>query len=361
MNLNPKRIAILLPSLKFGGAERVTISLAKAFQTAPTQVDILVMSLEGEYLAEAQSHFNVINLDCNKTYKLPGKLLSYLVQNRPDALISNFWKLNLCACMARLVYPWFRLILWEHSPPSKSDDSPTWLFAISASIFYQASTKVVTVSSGVFKDIDRITFGLRRKMVVIFNPIEPPSPNVFQSKADNGHQRRVIWVGRLDGMKNPELMLEAFSLVSTTSNAFLTIVGDGHLRAQLEAKCKTLRLEHRVSFLGYQSYPYAEMASSDLLVLTSDHEGLPSVIIEAMLCGLRVVSTDCGEGVHDILLGSRHGTVVPARDARALARAIETELLTTFDPEEQIAGARRFLPAEVSRQFLLAMNANLSK
>ncbi len=354
MTWKPKKIAFLLPSLKFGGAERVALNLAKALQAEGIQIDFLLMSREGEFLAEAERHFNVVDLQCNKTYKLPGRLWNYLAGNRPDALISSFWKLNLCVCLVRLFYPTVRLILWEHSPPSKSRNSPTWLYALSASIFYQLSTKVVAVSTGVFKDINQITLGLRRKMLVIFNPIVAPSASQLLRPVHQG-QKQVIWVGRLDDPKNPGLMLEAFALVSAACNARLAFLGDGPLRSELEQRCKELGLWERVSFLGFRSAPYDLMVHSDLLVLSSDREGLPSVIIEAMYCGLRVVSTDCGEGIHDILLDDRYGTIVPPKDKAALARAIEDELNMPQNAERQISGAQRFLPRGIAWQFLAAI------
>ena len=354
MTHKPRKIAILLPSLKFGGAERVALNLAMALKAEGIQIDFLLMSLEGEFLAEAERHFNVLDLQCNKTYKLPGRLRAYLDSTKPDALISSFWKLNLCACLARMFYPSTKLILWEHSPPSKSKNSPTWLYAITASLLYQLSTRVVAVSTGVFKDIDGITLGLRRKLVVIFNPITPPPADLLSlSKRHLG--TRVIWVGRLDGPKNPGLMLEAFALVAKTSDPLLAFVGDGHLRDELEKRCRALGLEQRVSFLGYLPEPYVEIGSSDLLVLSSDREGFGNVIVEAMLCGLRVVSTDCGEGVHEILLEDRYGTIVPKNEPLALARAIEYELLTPHDAQEQIAGAQRFLPEVIAHQFMAAI------
>ena len=351
MTCKPKKIAFLLPSLKFGGAERVALNLAMALKANGIQIDVLLMSYEGEFLAEAESHFNMVNMQCNKTYKLPGRLWTYLVRHRPDALISSFWKLNLCACFARLYYPRIKLILWEHSPPSKSKNSPTWLYAITASVAYHASTKVVAVSTGVFKDINQITLGLRRKMLVIFNPIVAPSSPLLIRPVHQG-QKQVIWVGRLDDPKNPGLMLEAFALVSATCNARLVFLGDGPMRSELEHRCKELGLWERVSFMGFLSAPYDLMVHSDLLVLSSDREGLPSVIIEAMYCGLRVVSTDCGEGIHDILLDGRYGTIVQPKDKAALARAIEDELNMLQNAERQISGAQRFLPSGIAQQFL---------
>ena len=348
------KVALLLPSLKFGGAERVVINLAKALKESGVQVEILLMSEQGEFLAEAQSQFKVINLRCNKTYKLPGKLLLYFIKQRPAVLVSSFWKLNLCSCLARMMFPYLKLILWEHSLPSKSKNSPKWLYAISASVFYRWAYKVVTVSTGVFNDVDRWTVGLRHKMVTIFNPITPPKQSLLSTSMPR-NLKQVIWVGRLDEPKNPSLMLEAFNLLTADCNANLLMVGDGRLRSELEQRCKDLGLESRVSFWGYHPNPYEVMAASDLLVLSSDREGLGNVIIEAMFCGLRVVSTNCGEGIHDILLDNCYGTIVPCNDKHALAQAIESELKTPPMSQTQINGAQRFLPQVVAQKFLMAV------
>ncbi len=350
----PRKIALLLPSLKFGGAERVVINLARELKEAGAQVDILLISKQGEFLIEAQTHFTVIDLKCDKTYKLPGKLLVYFWKQRPNVLVSSFWKLNLCSCLARILFPWVKLLLWEHSMPSKSKNSPKWLYAISASLFYQLASKVVTVSTGVYNDVTQWSIGLRRKSVIIFNPITPPIPALLKLRTSKKTQQ-VIWVGRLEEPKNPSLLLEAFSLLPTDCNAKLLIVGDGRLRAELENRCMNLGLGERVNFQGYHENPYELMALSDLLVLSSDHEGLSSVVIEAMHCGLRVVSTDCGEGIHDILLDNFYGTIVPCNDKYALAIAIDYELRMPKTSQMQINGAKRFLPQLVAQQFLAAM------
>lgn len=351
---NPKKWALLLSSLKFGGAERVALNLAKALKETGVQVDILLMSKEGEFLAEAEKDFQVIDLGCDKTYKLPGKLLGYLLKQRPDALVSSFWKLNLCACLARIFFPGFKLILWEHSPPSKSKNSPTWLYAVSASIFYRLANKIVAVSTGVYNDIAHWTIGLKPKLMVIFNPIMPPPPHILSRPKPDGN-KQVVWVGRLDDPKNPGLLLEAFALLPAECNAILAFVGDGRLRDELEQRGKALGMGGRVKFWGFQSAPYEQMAVSDLLVLSSDREGLGNVIIEAMYCGLRVVSTDCGEGVHDILLDNCYGAIVPVKDKYALAKAIEAELNSQHSEQHQKDGAQRFLPSVIVKQFLAVM------
>lgn len=350
-----RTIAFVQSSLKFGGGERVALNLAHALKAAGYQIDFLLMSNKGEFLSEAQQHFHVHDLDCGRTWKLPERLVVYLYHNRPVALVSSYWKLNLCACLARIVYPPVRLLLWEHSPPSKSKNSPTWLYAITASLFYQLGTCVVAVSSGVFNDVQRITLGLRHKLRMIFNPIPPPHDIESKAMMVRPEGKKIIWVGRLDYPKNPGLMLEAFALIPKRANYTLDFVGDGRLRDSLEDRCRALGLRERVRFLGFQPKPYTMMAESDLLVLSSDREGLPSVMVEALYSGLRVVSTDCGEGIHDILLENRYGTIVPTGAKVALADAIERELNTLYDRQAQIEGAQRFLPQVIAQQFLIAM------
>lgn len=352
----PQKIAFLLPSLKFGGAERVALNLAKALKDTGIQVDILLMSKEGEFLAEAEKHFKVVNLRCNKTYKLPGKLLVYMIKYRPYALISSFWKLNLCACWVRMAFPVFRLLLWEHSLPSHSANHSIWLYSITSSIFYQFATKIIVVSKGVYHDIHNVTLGLRRLMVVIYNAITPPRPEYLDMCAESNHYGAVIiTVGRLEPVKNQALILEAFALLPEHLRATLIIVGDGSLRGDLENLSQQVGISERVTFLGYHPNPYQFLVNADLFVVSSNHEGLGNVIIEALYCGLPVVSTDCGEGVREILLDGQYGTIVPPGDKFALAKGMQTVLKTQHSEQDQKKGARRFLPSIIAQKFLASM------
>ena len=354
MSAQQKSVAFILSSLKFGGGERVALNLAHAFKERGLCVSFLLMSYEGEFLPEALRHFNVVNLSCDRTWKLPGKLAAYLWKEQPEALISSFWKLNLCACLARLAYPPVRILLWEHSPPSRSSNSPTWLYAITASLFYRVSTKVIAVSTGVYDDILSITLGLRSKLTVIFNPVLPPT-DLVPTKKDRINSRRIVWIGRMDGPKNPTLMLDAFVMLPRDEGYSLDFVGDGPLKQVLEQQVLEYGLEDVVCFHGFQSNPYHWMAEADVLALTSDREGLPTVLIEALYCGLRIVSTDCGRGVQDVLRDSRYGIIVPVGDAGALARAIVEVLDRPYNTDNQSNIIHNFIPKVVAERFIGAL------
>lgn len=348
-----RRIAFLLSSLKFGGGERVALNLAAALKARGYQIDFVVMTCEGEYLGEARRLFNVVDLRCDRTWKLPLRLVRYLRQARPAGLISSFWKLNLCACAARVFHPAVRLALWEHSPPSRSRNSPTWLYAPTASLFYHLGTAVVAVSSGVASDVLGITWGLRDRLRVIWNPI--PAPLTVELRDSAEMHKRIVWVGRLARPKNPGLMVEAFALLPRGAGYTLDFVGDGELRPTLERRARDLGLQGSVRFLGFQVDPYPLMERADVLVLSSDSEGFGNVLVEALHAGLRAVSTDCGAGVHDILVEDRYGTIVPTDDAPALAAAIQQELAAPYDRQLQAAAARRFEPDAIASQFLQAL------
>lgn len=332
----------------------MALSLAKALGDTGARVEFLLMSKEGELLSEVEKNFAVIDLKCDRTYKLPLRLLVHFIRRRPDFLISSFWKLNLCSCLARMLCPAVGLLVWEHSQPSKSPNSPKWLYAMSASVLYRFANGVVAVSTAVYTDVDQWTRGLHGKLITIFNPIPPPEPHLLLRR-EPARARQLVWVGRLDTRKNPALALEAFAIASKVSDATLVFVGDGPLRLELEQRRAALGLDDRVRFLGYLANPYEVIAASDLLLLSSDNEGLPSVIIEAMYCGLRVVSTDCGAGVRDILLDNVYGTIVKSNDSFALAKGIEAELKSRGVAQFQIDGAQRFLPHVAAQKFLLAM------
>lgn len=344
-------IAILLPNLKFGGAEKVALSLARALAAEGVQVEFLLMSRQGEFLEAAEREFPVVDLACRRTWQLPLKLMAYTLRRRPVAILSSFWKLNVCACVARLAAPRTRLLLWEHSQPSRSANSPTLLYGFTSSILYRLSTRVICVSSGVRDDILSITLGLRRKLSVILNPIPPPvDANVANRSMRTG--RNVVWVGRLDEPKNPLLALESWALMAQQERPMLRFIGDGPLRSVLEDRCRELGLAHCVEFLGFQPAPQQWMLTADVLLLTSNREGMGNVLVEALQCGLGIVVTDCNLAIRELLDRERHGRIVPKGDARAVATAVLAELAHPRLFEAQVSAAIPFEPRTVALQFL---------
>lgn len=134
---------------------------------------------------------------------------------------------------------------------------------------------------------------------------------------------QIIVVGRLIGLKGFHQLLRAFSLLlDRRLEATLTILGEGELEASLKDLANKIGIAKSVHFLGFKQNPYKYMRESDLFVMSSIHEGFPNVLIEAMACGLPVISTDCLSGPVEILHSeresftgvkeARYGLLVPA-------------------------------------------------
>jgi glycosyltransferase involved in cell wall biosynthesis len=351
-----KKIAMLLPSLAFGGGERVSLSLAEALADLGIEVEFVLTVKEGELLAEAEKRFRVVDLRCGRAWQIPFKLMGYVARSRPDAIISNYWKINVCACAARLLMPLFKLVVIEHSPPSKTAIFDTRTYALTSSAFYRAADTIVAVSSGVAEDIMSCTLGLSRRIVVIYNAIKGDGFGGERRREEQRGRRRVITVGRLSPEKNHALLLEAFRILATEVDAELVIVGEGELRPALQQRAAELGLTERVSFAGFQPRPADFLAKSDLFVLSSDQEGLPTALIEALYCGLPVVSTDCPHGPREILMDGKYGSLVRVGDACALAEAMATELAGgKSNSEQQRLAAERFAPAAIARRYLAVL------
>ena len=132
----------------------------------------------------------------------------------------------------------------------------------------------------------------------------------------------VTTVGRLTAIKQHTLFLEVAERLARESDRFhFLIVGDGELRAALEANAAALGLGARVRFLGWRGDLETIYGATDIFVLTSRNEGTPVALIEAMATGVASVSTDVG-GVRDVVTGGELGRLVPFGDAAALAGAV---------------------------------------
>jgi glycosyltransferase involved in cell wall biosynthesis len=346
------KISILLSSFSSGGTERAMLNLGSALAGKGVTVEFLLTKKEGEFLEEASQKFKIIDLQLSRTYELPFKLLRYIIVNRPDAVISNNWKQSTCACLARLMFPFFKLLVVEHGSPA-SNPSGVWFFSIVATVFYRLATKVVGVSTGVVDAIKQHTYGISEKLIVIYNAINSTGYKVIDpEKKSNTGVQTIITVGRLVPEKNQALLLNAFAIVIKRVEAQLVLVGVGPLENQLQKQAETLGVLEHVRFMGFHPRPNELLSESDLFVLTSDYEGLGNVLVEALFCGLPIVSTDCPSGPREVLMNGKYGTLTKMGDTTALAKAIIFALSSRKSPETQQQGAERFLPNKIADQYL---------
>jgi glycosyltransferase involved in cell wall biosynthesis len=332
-----ERVALFLPSLRGGGAERVMSNLARGFVERGLAVDMVLAKAEGPYLSQLPPNVCMVDLGASRVLtSLPG-LVHYLRRERPQALLSALDHANVVALWARalarvptrIVVSVHNNISWStrHAPTLRARLTPLWVRP-----FYPWADAVVVVSQDAAEDLVRLTGLPWRKVRVIYNPVV--TPEIF-SKAQEpldhpwfapGQPPVVLGVGRLTIQKDFPTLIRAFALVRAQRPARLMILGEGEERPKLEALVRELGVDQDAALPGFVGNPYAYMARAAVFVLSSLWEGLPTALIEAMALGTPVVSTDCPSGPAEILEGGVWGKLVPVGDRDALSAAVVSSL-----------------------------------
>lgn len=357
------RIALVLPSLAGGGAERVVLSLAKTFLTYRYRVDIVVMKAEGELLALLPGEARLVELGCERFRSVPVAFARYLRRARPDAVIANMWPLTtMCVISHRLARSNSRIAVVEHIAFAGVPRYQGWknraLLRSTLVLSCRLAHVRIAVSGGAADDLARLAGVRRDRIEVIYNPVEisaGSNGDDFEDIWEGAQAKRVLSVGRLMGQKNQSLLLEAFSRVIRKIDARLVILGEGPLRGTLERKVAELELERAVKLPGFMTNPAPAYTSADLFVLCSDYEGFGNVIVEALACGVPVVSTDCPSGPREILRDGEFGALVPCGDPDALADAILQALASDHDTGKLKARALDFTPAKAADAYVSAI------
>ncbi len=365
--MNLQHISILLPHLAGGGAERVSIDLAREFSKQGHVVEFVLMSATGEFLQEVIREFSVVNLNTPKSRSVPLALSHYLRQKQPKALIVNMWPLTTMAVVAHLLSgSRSRLLLVEHCALSQQYATWGWVhnqvMRLSMMVSHRLARHVAAVSAGSAEDIAALAALPKQRVRVLHNPI-PQRPAPLAAEIASVEEiwacekgQRFLTVGTLKTQKNHGLLLRAFAELDQSS-ARLMLLGKGPGEQMLRDLSASLGIQDRVIFAGFHADPSPFYATADLFVLSSDYEGLPTVIIEALSFGVPVLSTDCPAGPAEILENGRWGRLVPVGDCAALAQAMAQALSDPVDREALKRRANEFAPEIAAKKYLQLLAA----
>ena len=330
-----KTIAILLPDMGIGGAERVALRLMRSFLEAEEQVHLVLMQKTGELLDEVPADVQVFDLGAARVRQSIRPLAHYLKTYKPDAVQARLWPLTVAAIIARrLANSSARLVVSDHNILSRQypAGSPARAFLrLSTWLFYPRADIRLAVAQAVADDLARLSGIPRERFEVVPNPVGDPPANLQTTPVVEAlwgeAGARVVMIGLLASHKNQALLIRSFArLVQQRPDAKLMLVGEGPLKEDLRELARELGIEDRVIFAGFRADPWPFYASADLFVLPSDREGHPNVLIEALQAGTPVVATDSGGGTREILDDGRFGHLVPVGDEMALAEAMDEAL-----------------------------------
>lgn len=359
-------LAIFLPSLVGGGAERMMLNLARGMADAGMASDLVVANAEGPCRALVPPGCRLIDLGARRVLgALPG-LVRYLRRRRPEALLAAMDHANMVALAARSLarVPTRICVSVRSNLSQEALHSPFVLGRLMprlARLFYPRAEAVIAVSQGVADDLSALLGEGRARVLVIPNPVVTPELATLAAEPPDHPWLQpagppvILAAGRLVRQKDYPTLIRAFAALGVERGLRLLILGEGPDRVALEALIRKMGLAGRVELAGFRDNPFAYMARARLFVLSSAWEGLPGVLIQAMACGTPVVSTDCPSGPREVLVDGRYGSLVPVGSAQALAEAMAQTLDHPPQPGLLQARAADFAQGPVTRLYLEAM------
>jgi len=333
------RLSIFIYSLASGGAERVVSILLEHFSKKyETHLVLMNDTIFYEVPQDVKIHFLEKSLSnehgIKKLIKIPflaKKYAEYLEKERIDISISFMNRPNYINVLAKKSA---KTIISERISPSQEYKTHSLRDKISKLLIktlYKNADIVVPNSRYIAYELEKF-FGVPKdKLEVIYNPTQDRHKKL-KTKRD---KFTFLHVGRMESQKNHKLLIDAFNQLNL--NAELWFIGDGYLRKDLENMVQHLRLDEKIKFLGRQKDVFKFLNQVDCFVFSSKHEGFPNVLLEALTCGLPVISTDCRSGPREILAPdtdfkhqtneiefAEYGILVPVNDAEKMAKAMET-------------------------------------
>ncbi len=299
--INMKNVAIIIPKLSGGGAERIGGLLSQklsniynvylfvydthdmVYDYGGTIVDLSINGLEytDHYLEEYKRKYNI---DCAISFL--DEINFSNIQTRRDECV----------------------IISERCAVSSIDPPDYWVMKGIRSL-YRNADKIISVSHGVQYDLVK-NFGIDRKLITtIYNFIDIES--IYKKMNEElssdvlsfvGNSRVILNIGRLHGQKNQKRILVQFEkLLHEEERLKLIIIGAGAEIQQLQMLIKTLQLNEYVMIVPYGKNPFPYYKLATLFVLASKYEGLPNVLLESMICKTPIVAVDCLAGPRELL------------------------------------------------------------
>jgi len=321
-------LTLIIPAITAGGAERVMSILANYWAKKGWDITLLTCddgSKPPFYPLDPKiTHcpLNITNKSSSFIDKISNNIKRTLVlrkalkKNPSQPVISFITETNILTLIAGMGLG-LPIIVCERNDPNFSFRNHGWRI-LRNKTYPLASRIVLQIESSV----SYFSSGIQRKITVIPNPAIKPVFN-GRIKKDQTGSKILLAMGKLTKQKGFDLLLKAFAEISPKfPNWTLRIWGEGPLRDSLEKLRNQLELQNKVQFPGLTKQPNEIMRNADLFVMSSRYEGFPNVLVEAMACGLPVISFAC-HGPRDIIRDGVDGVLVPPEDVPALSVALE--------------------------------------
>lgn len=329
------KIAFYVNSLAKGGAERVAVNLVKFFKQEGNDVVLVTSRVLPDEYDEPEGVRRIISEAPHGEIKNRVKyfwgrfcrIRKIWKAERPELIVAFIGKINIMA----LLTSWgmgIPVIVSVRSDPNREYGTKLLKF-LSKTLFFKAKGIVVQTQDAK----DYFPALMRKKIIILPNSL---NPRFMKPRFAGQRQNEIVSVGRLDANKNHQMLIRAFGAVAREYPAMqLIFYGDGlpesTTRPELEELAAGLGLRDRIHFMGRCNDVEERICESRIFALTSNVEGMPNALLEAMSLGLACISTDCPcGGPRTVIRDGENGFLIPVGDTKALEAALRRIL---EDPE----------------------------
>ncbi|MBQ9333803.1 MAG: glycosyltransferase [Lachnospiraceae bacterium] len=320
----PRHIAFYIGSLAKGGAERVFVNLAEYFLSVGYAVTFITQyKYEDEYELPAGADRVISDIgeaECKgRIYNFCARILKLhriIRETDADLLMTTAGKSNFMAVTCAVFLPTRVVVSIVADPPL---EYPTRVMRILMQILFGEADGIILQTH---RQQSFLRKGLRRVSVILPNSVSP----AFVKERFEGERKHDIYVvGRMDENKNQAMAISAFGKAAVDRPGFrLVVCGDGPDRVKLIELAQNCGIADRVDFPGVVSDVPDRLYDAYAFLLTSDTEGMPNTLLEAMSLGLPCISTDCPcGGPAELIVDGENGILTGVRDTDALAGAMQ--------------------------------------
>ncbi len=353
------KIAVITARYSLTGVPLAQIRFARALQEAGHEVDLIHGQLDPEIPFPEIENVRLKSFDKDKVRNLLWPIIGYLRTEKPDVIFSAEDHLNIVVLIALLLSGAKAKFsgssrVTPYDTYSKKLFSKRWILKILMKLVTPRANVLTCVSEDMvhqYRDVFK-----NAPHVCVYNIVDDANSRkrmneaVTEDWALNISKPLVIAAGSLEPWKGFADLINAFSDPRIRNRADLVILGDGSLRGELESLIDSLTLRDVVTLPGYVSNPLKFFKKAQVFVLSSYVEGLPNVLVEAMMCGCTPVSTDCPTGPREVLQGGEVGYLVPMKDPLAMANAILNAFEKPVCKAKLDAVVAKFSPESVIRR-----------
>lgn len=357
-----KNILFVIDSMGIGGAEQITLTLARRFVDNGYDVDLIVC--DNVLLLEIPSEIKLHILDFKKSF-IDYIRYSFKLHRMIDDLIrENGYEYDLILVelqkATRLMRGYNHPNIYHcvHSTLSQT----AFKNRKGLRLFFKKRTlqkiynglNIITVSDGIKDDLLRIIEIKPQSIQPIYNPIDREHITRLALEPNPVHESDyIVHVGRFDPAKRHDILLKAFVLSNLDTK--LVLVGDGSEREKIVAWIEEFGVKEKVIVCGFMQNPFPIMKNAKMLILSSEYEGFGNVIVEALMLGTPVVSTDCKSGPNEIMTGSLAKYLIPVNDAVKLSETMQSVYHNSYIVPDSLMD--RFLPETIMQSYMSLIEA----